>query len=209
MDPKRIVEDGYDRIGERYREWSAAGSGGQVRRWFLGEVLARVPVGARVLELGCGPGVDAVALAEGRTYTGVDLSSVMLAAARGRVPSGSFLKGDLLSVEPEPSVFDAVVALYVFGHLPGEEHRVAIGRAFTWLAPGGVFCASFPTGADPGMVQQDFIGVPMFFGGIGRAETEEALGRAGFGIELSEEKQQEEDGATASFLWVVARKPLA
>jgi SAM-dependent methyltransferase len=206
MDPKRIVEEGYDRIGERYREWSAA-SGGEVRRWFLGEVLSRLPAGARVIELGCGPGVDAVALAEGRRYTGVDLSSVMIATARHRVPSGAFVKADLSSLRLLPSTFDAVVALYVFGHLPGAEHAAAIERAFTWLVPGGIFCASFPMGSDPGAIQDDFIGVPMFFGGIGREATEEALRRSGFRNELKEVKQEEEDGVTASFLWIVARKP--
>jgi SAM-dependent methyltransferase len=208
MDPKRIVEEGYDRIGERYREWSAT-SGGGVRRWFLGEVLSHLPAGARVLELGCGPGVGAVALANGRRYTGVDLSSVMIAAARRRHPSGTFLKADLVSLRLPPSSFDAVVALYVFGHLPGAEHVVAIERAFTWLRPGGLFCASFPTGSDPDAIEEDFIGVPMFFGGIGRDATEEALCRSGFRTELAVLKQEEEDGGTVSFLWAIARKPVA
>jgi SAM-dependent methyltransferase len=206
MDPKRIVEEGYDRIGERYREWSAA-SGGEVRRWFLPEVLSRLPPGARVLELGCGPGVDAVALAQGRRYTGVDLSSVMIAAARRRVPSGTFLKADLSSVRLPPSTYEAVVAMYVFGHLPGDEHVTAIERAFTWLRPGGVLCASYPTGSDPGAIEEDFIGVPMFFGGIGREATEEALRRSGFRTELAELKREEEDGGAVTFLWVIARKP--
>jgi hypothetical protein len=62
MDPKRIVQRGYDRLGWRYHKWVAKNAP-DVRTWFLGEVLRRVPHGAKVLELGCGPGVEAALLA--------------------------------------------------------------------------------------------------------------------------------------------------
>src|SRR5207249_7625335 len=120
---------------------SDAGTG-EVRRWFLDEIGSRIEPGDRVLELGCGPGVDAIELASERRYTGVDISPVMLDAARSRVPDGTFLVGDLMTTELPPASFDAVDALYVFGHLPGEEQARAIGRVFGCLAPGGVFGAS-------------------------------------------------------------------
>jgi len=206
VDPKRIVREGYDRLGEGYRSWSDA-EGGAVRRWFLDEIGSRLRPGDRVLELGCGPGVDAVELARGRRYTGVDLSPVMVEAARRRVPDGTFLVGDLSSVVFPPGSFDAVVALYVFGHLPAEEQAGAIERAFAWLRPGGVLCASYPRGVDPGAVQEDFVGVPMFFGGIGVHATRRALREAGFVPELDEVREEREPDGVASFLWVVARRP--
>jgi len=206
MDAKRIVRDGYDRLGDAYRSWSDE-EGGAVRRWFLDEIGSRLGAGDRVLELGCGPGVDAVELARDRSYTGVDLSPVMVETARRRVPEGTFLVGDLTAVSLPPASFDAVAALYVFGHLAAEEHVPAIQRSFAWLRPGGVLCASFPTGADPGSVQEDFVGVPMFFGGIGVETTREALRASGFDLELDEVREEREPDGIASFLWVVARKP--
>jgi SAM-dependent methyltransferase len=204
---KRIVAEGYDRIGGAYRAWSDAGGSG-VRRWFLSETLARIPPGSDVLELGCGPGVDAVALAEGRRYTGVDLSPVMLSLARKRLPSGAFLRHDLTSVEMREDSFYAVVALYVFGHVPAAEHVPTFSRVFRWLRPGGVFCSSFPSGDDGDAIQEDWLGVPMFFGGMGRDATEAALREIGFRLEISEIKEEvEKDGATVAFLWVIARKP--
>jgi SAM-dependent methyltransferase len=94
MDPKRIIEEGYDRIEDRYATWVAANPPG-VRGWFQGEVLRRLPAGADVLELGCGPGTAAVALASGRSYTGVDISRGQLAIARERLPVGAFVQGRL------------------------------------------------------------------------------------------------------------------
>jgi SAM-dependent methyltransferase len=206
-DPKQIVASGYDRIGAAYRPWSDAGGSG-VRRKFLSETLARIPPGSDVLELGCGAGIDAGALGEHRRYTGVDLSPVMLSLARERVPSGAFLRHDLTSLELPEGSFDAVVALYAFGHVPGAEHVPTFARVFRWLRPGGVFCSSFPSGDDGDAVQDDWLGVPMFFGGIGGEATETALLEIGFRLEISEVKEEvEEDGAAISFLWVIARKP--
>jgi hypothetical protein len=50
----------------------------------------------------------------------------------------------LSSLEMLAGSFDAVVALYAFGHVPGGEHVTTFARIFRWLRPGGVFCSSFP-----------------------------------------------------------------
>jgi SAM-dependent methyltransferase len=202
MDPKRIVREGYDRLGEGYRTEPADG----IRRWFLDETLARIPGGSDVLELGCGPGIDAVELADERRYTGVDMSATMIAAAARRLPDATLIEADLMTLELAPSSFDAVVSLYVFGHLPADEHEPAYRRFAQWLRPGGRLFASSPVGADDD-VEDDWMGAPMFFGGIGREATEDALRRAGFELELAEERTGEDpDGGTETFLWVIARK---
>jgi SAM-dependent methyltransferase len=61
VDPKRVVADGYDRLGPAFSAWNEARPP-DVRSWFLGEVLARLGEGSDVLELGCGPGTAAAAL---------------------------------------------------------------------------------------------------------------------------------------------------
>jgi len=206
MNPKQIVRDGYDRLGERYRP-QADETGSGARRWFLAMTLARIPAGSDVLELGCGAGLDAVELAEGRRYTGVDISPTMLSLAAERVPSGTFIEHDLTTLDLEAGSFDAVVSLYVFGHLPAAEHRPTFQRVFRWLRPGGVFCASFPVGIGDD-VEHDWIGVPMFFGGIGRNATEAGLRDAGFELLLAEERSDPDPaGGTETFLWMIARRP--
>ena len=204
-DPKRLVRDGYDRLGDTYRPADHAAPSGS-RAWFLGEALARIPSSADVLELGCGPGWDAVVLADGRRYTGVDISGTMLGLARERVPSGTFIEGDLTAIDLPENGFDAVVSLYVFGHIPAAQHLLAYRRVASWLRPSGVFCASFPlTPGDD--VEDDWLGVPMFFGGIGREATEQGLRDAGFELELSEVRENPDpSGGIESFLWVIARR---
>ena len=202
MDPKSIVRNGYDRIGDGYRDWSAI-AGDATRRWFLSEVFQRIPSGSDVLELGCGPGVDAIQLAAGRRYVGVDISPRMILLARARVPTGTFIECDLAALERPKDPVDAVVSIFVFGHLPPEEHLPTLARIFGWLRPGGLLCASFPSGAHED-VEDDFIGVPMYFGGIGHAPTLTGLEQIGFEVELAEVRT---DGEDSSFLWVIARKP--
>jgi SAM-dependent methyltransferase len=204
-DPKQVVRDGYDRLGDAYRPADQAAAA-DARGRFLGEAFAHIPSNTDVLELGCGPGWDAVSLADRRRYTGVDISTTMLALARERVPSGTFVEGDLTTIDLPENAFDAVVSLYVFGHIPAAEHLPTYRRVASWLRPDGVFCASFPlTPGDD--VEDDWRGVPIFFGGVGREATEQGLRAAGFDLELSEVRENPDpSGGIESFLWVIARR---
>jgi SAM-dependent methyltransferase len=202
-DAKRIVRDGYNAIGDQYRLWSDA-SDPSTRVWFRDAVLQRIPHRAAILELGCGPGVDAVAFAAHGSYTGVDISDTMIELSRSRVPRGTFLRSDIADLAFPRDSFDAVVSFYVFGHLPADEHALVFRRVFDWLRPDGLFCSSFPLSAGED-VEEDFIGVPMFFGGIGKEATERALVQLRSTLEMSEERVDpvaKQDG----FLWVIARK---
>ena len=180
-----------------------------VRRWFLQEVLARLPAGTDVLELGCGPGVEAEVLAQGRRYCGVDLSGVQLSFARARVPGGTFLRGDFTAVDLPEGSFDAVVSFYAFNHVPRDEQGPTFRRAFGWLRPGGVFCLSLGAGAHDGEIEPGWLGqVSMYFAGNDVANNERLLREAGFDLEISEIKTEEEsEGEVVTFHWVIARKP--
>jgi SAM-dependent methyltransferase len=206
LDPKRIVEDGYDRIARRYAEWASGGD--EVRAWFLDEVLQRLPAGSEVLELGCGSGTAAAALADGRSYTGVDLSAGQLAMARERVPDLTYLRGDLTTISFPDEAFDAVVAFWVFNHVPRAEQAPAFARIFRWLRPGGRLMLSLGAGETDDEVQDDFLGVPMFFAGFEPDANERSLLDAGFELESSETRSQVEQGeGEVTFHWVIARKP--
>ena len=206
MDPKRMVEEGYDRIARRYAEWASGGD--EVRAWFLDEVLQRLPAGAAILELGCGSGTAAAALADGRSYTGVDLSAAQLAMAQERHPDLTFLRGDLTSIWFRDGAFDAVVAFWVFNHVPRAEQGPTFERIHRWLRPGGRLMLSLGADDTDDEVQDDFLGVPMFFAGFEPNANERSLRDAGFELELSETRSQIEEGeGEATFHWVIARKP--
>lgn len=204
---KILVESGYDRLGESYRDWVVRNAGG-FREQFIGEVLSRLPAGTSVLELGCGPGTDAEALASGREYVAIDLSSVQLAHARTVVPHGVFIHDDFTETPLPEESFDAIVSLYVLNHLPGEELPEAFARVWGWLRPGGLFAASLSRTADSS-VQRAWLGkVDMFFGGMSRDDNDRHLRAAGFELDLSKEVTEEEEGeGEATFHWVIAKKP--
>jgi SAM-dependent methyltransferase len=131
-------------------------------------VLARIPAGAHVLELGCGDGKVGrwlAAHANVASYLGLDSSAEMLERAmrytqltddRRRTTEAyssfgirhlSFAFADLTSPDWPRALpshpLDWILAFAVFHHLPGFDARARILRALAdHLAPGGMFVMS-------------------------------------------------------------------
>ncbi len=109
--------------------------------WYHRLLLSQVPDGAqRVLDVGCGAGTLARKLAQSVPHVdGIDLSPAMIGAARRGAPANvTFSVGDVLTVDPPPGCYDAVVSSAVLHHLPLPE---ALPRMAGWLRPGGVLAA--------------------------------------------------------------------
>ena len=203
MSARDVVRDGYDRLGARYLEWARASP---VRRRFLDEILWRLQPGSDVVELGCGPGEPVTrALSERHRVTAVDLSAGQLALARRAAPAATFVHADVTQLDLPAESADAVVAFYLFGHLPPATHGPLLRKIATWLRPGGVALVNTP--AWPGDdVDQDWLGVPMYFGGLAVEDTLAALAIAGLAVERTETVAEDEDGTRVDFLWVTAVK---
>lgn len=204
-DPKEIVARGYDAIALRYAEW--AGRVASPALEWLRDVDARLPDGADVLELGCGRGVPGTRqLARRHRVTGVDISAVQIELARHHVPEASFVHTDALELEVAPGSFDAVVALYFFGHVPLDEQRELIGRIALWLRDGGLLLATFGAGEPGEEVDADWLGAPMYFASLGGASYLPLLRDLGFELLREEVVVQQEPGhGDVAFHWVLAR----
>lgn len=204
---KRLVAEGYDRIAERYRAWSGSALAGQ-RAWAVGVLVERLAPGAAVLELGCATGVPvARALSARFAVTGVDLSPRQVELARQNVPDAGFRCADMTALDLPPASVDGVVACYALGHVPREEHPAFFAAVARWLRPGGVFVASLPAGDDPGTVEPDWLGVPMYFSGADAETGKRAIEAAGLRLRTAESVTEDEDGVGVTFFWVVAEKP--
>jgi SAM-dependent methyltransferase len=203
-DPKEIVARGYDAIALRYAEW--AGRIDSPTLAWLRDLDSRLPDGSDVLELGCGRGVPGTReLARRHSVTGVDISAVQVELARHHVPEASFVHADAADLDVASHSLDAVVALYVFGHIPAREQRDLIGRMGSWLRPGGFFLATLGAG-EPGEEVEDFLGAPMFFASLGADTYRALLDEAGLERLRDEVVVQHEPGhGEVSFLWVLAR----
>jgi SAM-dependent methyltransferase len=104
-----------------------------------------VPVGARVLDAGCGTGRVATRLAElGYECVGIDSDASMLAEARASSASVSWLLLDLVEVDDALGSFDLIVAAGNVMPLlaAGTEQAVIAGLAER-LAKGGRLVAGF------------------------------------------------------------------
>lgn len=107
------------------------------------EALA-LRAGERVIDLCCGTGASALPAAEavgsGGEVVGVDLTPALVdvarrhAAARG-LAHARFVVGDVAAFTPGARPVDAVVC--VFGLFFVDDMAGLLGRAWSWLAPGG------------------------------------------------------------------------
>jgi SAM-dependent methyltransferase len=205
-DPKRIVADGYDRVAERYSEWTGTELRGPRAR-YLDALTERVPAGASILELGCATGVPVSRdLALRYHVTGVDISPRQIQLARLNVPAADFIEADMTEIDFPASGFDAALAFYAITHVPREEHPALLTNVARWLRPGGLFVASFGTGNDFGTVEEDWLGAPMYFSSYDATTNKRLVTEAGFDILSAEEITEDEDGVPVTFLWIVAQR---
>jgi cyclopropane fatty-acyl-phospholipid synthase-like methyltransferase len=202
--PARVVAEGYDIVADRYLAWTVKGP---TRRAYLDRLLGMLRDGSDVLELGCGAGEPvARRLSEQHRVTGVDLSPEQVARARARVPDADFLIGDMTQLVFEPASFDAVVAFYSIIHVPRTQHTDLFQRMASWLRPDGVLLVTMGAGDSPGMVEDEWLGVPMYFSHFDAPTNRSIVQRAGFVIESSEVVEDDEDGRQVAFQWIIARR---
>jgi cyclopropane fatty-acyl-phospholipid synthase-like methyltransferase len=200
VEPTAIVRAGYDAIGAGYHARSADKP---LRIAYVERLRDRLPAGSTVLELGCGPGDPATRLlAERHRVVAVDLSRGQLDLARGHAPTAALVQADIARLAVRPGSVDAVASFFAFGHLPSAAHAPFLAGLGGWLRPGGLLTANAPL--TPGDGVDEWLGVPMFFGGIGVDATLAALRSGGLEIE-SAEALSDEPGET--FLWIEAAKP--
>ena len=206
MDPKRVIAEGYDRLGPAFSAWNSARPP-DVRSWFLGQVLARLPEGSNILELGCGPGMDAAPCRPGAD-TSASTSPRRSSRSPGVAFPAGFVRGDFTSMAFRQGAFDGVVAFYAFMHVPHAEMAPTLERIFGWLRPGGRLLLTMTTAQADDRVEE-WLNVPMFFAGFAPEKARRLLRGVGFQLELSEIREEiEERYGPTDFHWVIARKPV-
>ncbi len=205
LNEREIVRDGYDAIAARYAEWKVEGNPAEE---FLRDLDSRLPDGSAVHELGCGNGRPGAAILSLRhRYRGVDISGEQLARARAFLPDVDFVQADYTELDFAAGALDAVAAILTLTHVPREEHALLLAKIAEWLRPGGLFLASFGTVDDPGEVDPDWLGAPMYFSGFDAETNRQLVQEAGFKLEHDEVRTMIEEGqGEATFLWVLASR---
>ncbi len=105
---------------------------------------AAVANGERVLDIGCGTGTLALAVARvapGATVTGLDADASILARARRKAAAAgaeiAFDEGMSTTLPYEDGSFDLVLSTLFFHHLPDDAKRQTAAEVVRVLRPGG------------------------------------------------------------------------
>jgi cyclopropane fatty-acyl-phospholipid synthase-like methyltransferase len=204
IDPKRVVEKGYDQVAQKYSQLE-----GEVEwprmRW-LRKVLRRLEPGAAVLDLGCGAGDPAdIKIAKDHKVFGVDISGKQIDLARQNVPEGIFIQGDAGTVDFAREFFEAVVSFYTLEHIPRKEHLGILKRIHSWLKPKGLVLISIEAG-DYDDHTGEWLGVPMFISCYDPETMWAMVKDAGYEIIETAIENQVEGGSQVPFLWILGQK---
>jgi len=106
--------------------------------------------------------------------------------------------------ERHPS-FDAVVAFYSLTHVPRSHHADLIGRIVAWMRPGGLVLLTMGGLDNPGTVEEDWLGAPMYFSHFDAPTNRALIQRAGVRILSADTVEEDARDAGARFLWVIGR----
>jgi SAM-dependent methyltransferase len=128
----RDIAAGYDVAARQYTDEFADELD---RKPFDREILTRFAAACRdsrgaVADVGCGPGhIAGFLAARGVDVCGIDLSTKMVAIARGRYPTIPFVAGNMVALGLRRGALAGITAFYSLIHLP----RALVGTALAEL----------------------------------------------------------------------------
>jgi SAM-dependent methyltransferase len=132
-------------------------------------ISAAPPDRCRVLELGCGEGMNLLPLAErfpDSRFVGVDFSANQIATAESAraacgIGNARFENADLRAWKPQPGAFDYIIAHGVYSWVPADVRDRLLAICNEALSPDGVAYVSYntlPGWGLPGGVRQFLLG---------------------------------------------------
>ena len=114
-----------------------------------------LPKGAKILDVGCGPGGDVKFFLEmGYFAQGIDMSKEMIKIAKRKVPDGIFSIMDMRRLGYIDESFDGVFAAYSLIHIPAREVVSTLKEFNRVLKKGGVMFLAVREGRGEGFIKE-------------------------------------------------------
>jgi ubiquinone/menaquinone biosynthesis C-methylase UbiE len=139
------VQAHYDEVAEIYDGRYDGRRGRDYHGHLCQRVMAWLPPGRRLLDLGCGTGLfieryiaesgSAGSAVSNGSAVGLDISTGMIEKARLRSPASDFLVGTAEVLPFKDAEFDAIASMLAFSYVPHPERMLA--EAYRVLRPGG------------------------------------------------------------------------
>jgi ubiquinone/menaquinone biosynthesis C-methylase UbiE len=178
MDYKETVKAGYNRIASQYLAERTRDS---EDIHLLGDLMARLPDRAKVLDAGCGAGIPVAQILSDRfELTGVDFSEAQIDLARRHVPGAQFVCQDMTKLGFPDDTFDAIVSYYAIIHIPREQHQSLFVNFQRMLKRDGfaLLCLGAESLADD--IDENYLGTRMYWSHFDADTYLEMLEATGF-----------------------------
>jgi ubiquinone/menaquinone biosynthesis C-methylase UbiE len=151
------VSDPIADIGRAYAthvtEYEAANPDRSFAEPMLRWLVEGLTPGARVIDLGCGPGWEVRRLGElGFSALGLDVTVPFLGRARSLDLSWGYLAGDFRALPVRDESCDGAFSSSSYVHVSWADIDDALGEVARILRPGGLFVASVQAGSSEGPV---------------------------------------------------------
>lgn len=124
----------------------------------IDDFLKLIRKGGKILDAGCGPGVDVAYIAsKGFDVIGIDLSGKMLEIAKKKNPRIYFKKADIRKLNFKPNTFDGIIASFSLIHIPKKDVNKTVDNFHKLLKPWGIIYI----GIQEGKSQEIFLTEPL------------------------------------------------
>jgi len=204
MNRSKQASSVYDKIAEPYaKEFSNPSE-------YIEEFLALLPKNTKILDVGCGVGVDAgFMMSEDFEIIGIDMSKEMLNIARQKFPRVDFRQQDIRKLDFPPNSFDGILASCSLIHIPKKEVPTLLKKFHQILKKN---CAIY-IALQGGKSEELFIDEPfkpdekLFLNIISFDEIKNLLVKNGFSIVKKYEREPKSKGElNYTKLYVIAKK---
>lgn len=177
MTDTRAVYQAVARLFDRDRNKSL------MERFYLDQVLSRLPQAAQVLDLGCGSAepIAGYFIDAGCIITGIDAAEAMISICRARFPAHTWIERDMREIDLGRR-FDALIAWDSFFHLPVQDQRTMFPVFENHAAPGALLL--FTSGPRAGEAIGETHGHPLYHASLDAGEYEQLLTLHGFSVLL-------------------------